>query len=254
MKNITLLISTTDDKFLERELNVGVPCVVINQLIHKEQSDYDRVNVFSYKEKGLSKSRNRAIEKVTDTDICLISDDDVEYKQDFDKIIVQAFAENPDADIITFQIETPDKQKYKKYREHKFRHNIISILKVSSVEIAFRKQSIIKKKLLFDENFGLGTDFSSGEEIIFLSDALKKGLNIIYIPIPIVIHSRESSGKDYKNSQLAPAKGALFYRVFGWKSYLLIPLFALKHYKETSYSFFKFVRLMFKGIKQYNRK
>ncbi|MBS9766979.1 MAG: glycosyltransferase family 2 protein [Flavobacteriaceae bacterium] len=247
MKNITLLIATTDDKFLERGLNVDVPCVVVNQLIRKEQSDYDRANVFSYKEKGLSKSRNRAIEKATNADICLICDDDVQYKQNVDKIITQAFTENPDADIITFQIETPNNQKYKNYREQKFKHNKRSVLQVSSVEITFRRQSILEKKLLFDERFGLGTNFPSGEEAIFLSDALKKGLNIIYLPMPIAIHPRESSGKDYENPKLAPAKGALFYRIFGWKSYLLIPLFALKHYKETPYSIFRFIKLMFEG-------
>ena len=251
MIRLQILISTVDDKIKLENIN-KLNTIVINQLINKKKSVYRLPNIFSYSEKGLSKSRNKAIEK-SDAEICLISDDDVQYKNDIENIILRSFLNNKDADIITFQIETPDGKKYKNYKKESFWHTKKTLMSVSSIEIAFRRESIINNNIKFDENFGLGTSFPTGEEIIFLTDALKKGLKILYIPIPIVIHPLESSGKDYDNEILIKAKGAMFYRIFGNLGYIVSVIFAFKKYKLSKYSFLKFTNLMFKGILMYKR-
>lgn len=246
-----VLISTVDDRFLERKFSMNFRHIVINQLIHKKVSNYTQGNLFSYNEKGLSKSRNRALENST-ADICLISDDDVVYKKNIEDIILNAFAENPDADIITFQVETPEGEPYKNYKDRPFSHSLRTLMTVSSVEIAIRRNRIIKTGLFFDERFGLGPEYPTGEEFIFLSDALRKGLKILYVPIPIVVHPQESSGGAFVNNpKLIEAKGAMFYRVFGSKSYLISVLFALKKYKMARVSFIHFFKLMLTGIKRY---
>jgi len=245
------LISTVNNKFLNSNKK-NESYLIINQLLDKTLNKVDENNICSYYEKGLSKSRNRAIENAK-AEICLISDDDVVFKQDIAQIILNVFEENPDADIITFQIETPDGKKFKDYGTAQFWHNMRTLMKVSSIEIAFRKKSIINNNIKFDESFGLGTEFPTGEEIIFLSDAIKKGLKILYIPIPIVIHPFESSGKNYDNLNLIQAKGAMFYRIFGNLSYIISIIFALKKYKLSKYSFLKFTNLILKGILKYKR-
>ncbi|MGI9533099.1 hypothetical protein, partial [Lutimonas sp.] len=129
-----------------------------------------------------------------------------------------------------------------------------AIMKVSSVEIAFRSDSILKNNLKFDEKFGLGSTFPTGEEAIFLSDALKKGLKIKYVPIPIVQHPKESSGYNYTNNySLIMGKGAMLCRIFGWKAYVISIAFALKKYKLSSISLIKFIQIMFEGISSYKR-
>ena len=129
-----------------------------------------------------------------------------------------------------------------------------SIMKVSSIEIAFRINSIKIKNLKFDEKFGLGTNNPTGEEAIFLSDALKQGLKILYIPLPIVFHPKESSGGMFKdNPKLIRAKGAMFYRIFGIWGYLVSFLFALKKYRMSNYKFFKFLTYMLEGINKYKK-
>lgn len=249
-----ILISTVDDKFMKRKYMPKCKYLVINQLINKDDSDYKLSNVFSFKEKGLSKSRNKALE-LCDSDIALISDDDVVYVDNIEEILEMAFKENQDVDIITFQIKTPDGNFFKEnYKKFKFFHNMRTIMQVSSIEIAFRVKSIKENKIKFDEKFGLGTNYPTGEEAIFLYDAMKKGLKIIYLPTPIVYHPKESSGGMFKNNPtLIKAKGAMLYRIFGFKSYLISILFTYKKYKISNYSFLGFFRYMLFGIKEYKR-
>lgn len=245
-----ILVSTTDDKFLERKNTPDSKYLIINQLIKKNKSQYNYDNMFIFKEKGLSRSRNSAIE-LCDSEIVLISDDDVQFIENIEEIVAKAFMENPDADIITFQVLTPDGKLFKNYSHHKYWHNIRTLMKVSSIEIAFKAKKIKNLGIKFDENFGLGSIFQTGEEFIFLTDALKKGLKILYLPIPIVIHPKESSGGRFNDENLIKAKGAMFYRVFGFWSYLISLLFAIKKHKLSDKSIFEFYKIMLNGIKEY---
>ena len=125
-------------------------------------------------------------------------------------------------------------------------------MKVSSIEIAFRRDRIIQNKLYFDLRFGLGSDFPTGEEVIFLSDALKMNLKIKYIPKVIVIHPAQSSGGAYTNNpKLIQAKGAMFYRIFGFWGYFISILFAVKKFNSSNYSLLNFFMLMIKGIRSF---
>lgn len=252
--NMTLqiLISTMNDNFLDRHIYPSSDHLIINQLLNIKKSAYNKDNLFCYKEKGLSKSRNRALEHCT-SDIALISDDDLEYVDNMEEIILSAFIENPDADIITFQVKTPENHLFKdNYKVKPFYHNQKTIMRVSSVEIAFRIDKIKNNHIKFNEDFGLGANYPTGEEAVFLNDALKKGLRILYIPIPIVIHPKESSGGMFKNNpQLLKAKGAMIFRIFGFSGYFVSFLFALIKYKMSNYSLLEFYILMLKGIKEY---
>ncbi|OOE62351.1 hypothetical protein [Salinivibrio kushneri] len=249
-----ILISTTDDFFLKRDYRPSCDYLVINQIINIERGALCTPNCISLVEKGVSKSRNAAL-SFCESGLALISDDDVSYVKDVEHVIKKAFDENPEADIITFQFLDNDYRLYKRnYRQKTFWHDVYSLAKVSSVEIAFRVDSIKGANLRFDENFGLGSKLPSGEEYIFLVDALKRGLKILYMPIPILIHPGESSGGQFKsNPDLIMSKGAMLYRIFGYKSYLMALVFALRKYKRAHMSFVNFYRLMISGIKLYRK-
>jgi len=225
--------------------------LVVNQTNNENKLVFDTIRMFNFSEKGLSKSRNRAIDN-SSGDICLIADDDIVYKENIESIIVECFEKNPDADIITFQIETPENGFFKKYSTKEFWHNKRSILRVSSIEVAFKRSSILDSQVRFDELFGLGSKYISGEENIFLMDCLKKGLKIKYIPIPIVIHPYENSRKNYSVQQFI-SKGALFYRLFGRKAFILSIIFAIKKYPEyrRKYKIINAIKLMNRGICEY---
>lgn len=219
--------------------------LVLNQCV----SQIEEVACYSnFYERGLSKSRNRGIE-CSDADICVITDNDVYFKPDVYNIIEKAFKEYPDADILTFKAETPEGEEFNNYKTNFFWHTRLSLAKVSSIEIAFRRKAIINGKIKFDENFGLGSKFCTGEEYIFLTDALGQGLKIGYIPEVIVYHPKESSGDQFNSISLIEAKGAMIYRVFGLLGVFVCILFSFKKFKKSKSGLLNFIRSIFKGFK-----
>jgi glycosyltransferase involved in cell wall biosynthesis len=203
-------------------------------------------------ERGLSKSRNRAL-SLAQGDICLIADDDISLLPEYKERILSEFRANPEADIITFQIRTPDGGFFKdNYGTDPHWHTLRSIMRVCSIEIAFRRERVLKSGIRFDERFGLGAEFPTGEEAIFLADAIRAGLRVRYVPVPIVVHGRESSGAAFaRNPRLIKAKGAMFLRLFGVWSMPISLLFAAMKYKRSEMSFFYFVRCMLNGMREF---
>jgi len=128
-KNISLeiLISTKGRDSLDFLRNIFVnnnshsnSVLIINQT---ENSNFScpstgKIKLINKNEIGLSKSRNLAIHSST-ADICLVADDDIVYVKDFDKIILNAFSNNPNADIITFMMKDFDGKLFKQYPKKK---------------------------------------------------------------------------------------------------------------------------------------
>ncbi|MDE7351175.1 MAG: glycosyltransferase [Muribaculaceae bacterium] len=161
--------------------------------------------------KGLSVNRNIALSRAS-APIVLISDDDVDYTKEGLLAIVDAFVRNTNVDIVTFRyassshtkhypsapcdLSTPEKGYF-----------------VTSFEIALRRESV-QGKIWFNENFGIGAAFPSGEEDIFLRDCLDAGLKGIYLPLTIARH--DSTTTSERNLMLASrpqTKGAVFLRL-----------------------------------------
>ncbi|MBS9775345.1 glycosyltransferase [Candidatus Gracilibacteria bacterium] len=200
------------------------------------------------REKGLSKNRNNALKYAT-ADICYICDDDLDFIEGFEKIIKNSYADI-EADIITFQAQTPDGKKHFPIKEGK--HSKSSILRIWSWGITFKREVIQKNNIIFDEEFGLGARYPVGEENIFLTDCYKKGLKMFHCEKSIVIHKEESSGIDYKNREdLIIARIKLWKRVWGvFGGMLAIPYFTIFHYKyyKKYFSIWHFFSLSFKSL------
>lgn len=191
MKNIQVLIATMrcEDFNLHKKMNVTRNALVINQTGIINDDD-DKVLVLDQNTKyistnqiGLSKSRNKALHNAT-ADICVISDDDMIYKDNFEEIVIDAYEKNLDADIIVFKV-TRINGREKKFSNSFKRINFFSSLKISSVEITFKRNSILDKGIKFNELLGAGANYYMGEENNFLISCLKNGLKIYYVPIEI---------------------------------------------------------------------
>jgi len=263
---LNLLISTKDDRLFNlRNLffnSDNVFYIIIHQIsisiIDSKYSDFIdhysktyKIKYYPIYELGLSKSRNLAISKAQ-SDLCIFADDDIKYKENFYDTVVNSFKNFPQADIITFQAEFSDDKLLKNYKKKACWHNQKSIMKVTSFEIAFRRKKILEKNLKFDESFGLGSKYPGGEENIFLLDALRKGLKILYIPSVIIVHPNITSGSIY-NETMVIGKGAMFARMFGYFAFAFDFLFAIKKYKEykNKMKFILFLKLILKGSKDY---
>ncbi|UVO19527.1 glycosyltransferase [Stutzerimonas stutzeri] len=222
--------------------------LLINQSNFIGDTTSGNVRMISTTERGSSKSRNTALAETKATH-AIFADDDVAYVDNMEEIVMGYFKEYPSADIITFQIATPDGGKFNPgYREQACWHNWRTLLKCASIEIAFKPESIRGAGILLDEKFGLGSKYRVHDEVIFLKDALSAGLNILYVPVPIVIHPAESSGTNFTR-ELIYSKGAAFVRLFGPKGMVFNLLFSLIKYPiyKHQIGFWSFLGNMFRG-------
>lgn len=183
-KEVQVCISTQNlendaevNKLLNK-MNVNSNYLIINQT-QNENVNIKNEKVITKNEKGLSKSRNAVIENAT-SDIIMLADDDVVYDSNYEKYILNAHNKYPDYDIICFYIKSKN-QNRKIKRIITRRVNWINAMRVASVEISFKRDSIINANIRFNENFGTGTELNRGEETIFLYEALRKKIKIKFI-------------------------------------------------------------------------
>ena len=262
MCKIDILLSTANNrvKFLDDcfcGLRNDSNLLIVHQRYGECDSQFvypDLGNVVIDHRKGLSRSRNIAIDHAV-SDICLICDDDVRLIDGFDDVILRSYEENSEADIICFQAVDEFGEYFRKYHPRSRWINYKTVMNVSSIEISFRLRSIVSNNISFDERFGLGTQFPTGEESIFLMDSLKKGLKILYLPLPIVQHPLDCSGNDWDNKNMIIAKGAMFYRMYGRFAVFLCFLFSLKKYGQYkgSVTFLMFFKLLLQGVSRFSR-
>ncbi|MBQ9605646.1 MAG: glycosyltransferase family 2 protein [Lachnospiraceae bacterium] len=131
-------------------------------------------------ERGLSKSRNLALSEASD-DICIFCDNDVRYVDDAPRIIEDAFKRHPEAGIICFFIERPERHRPVKLNEGGMSKK--DMMRIFSPEMAVRRSGI--RDLQFDEDFGAGARYKMGEENIFLFEAARRKIERIYVPVKI---------------------------------------------------------------------
>ena len=99
-------------------LGIHTDCVLINQCdresVRKAEHDtpQGRVSVtyIETRERGLSKSRNMAVSNATGP-VCILCDNDIRYEDDASEEIVRAFLRHPEAGIICFFIERPERSR-----------------------------------------------------------------------------------------------------------------------------------------------
>lgn len=260
MINIEVLISTMNQENIDflKKLNLSTNAVVINQsnfceIKNLEYQNY-QVQMITKNERGLSKSRNCAISN-SKSDICVIADDDITYTNDYSKIIQKAYLDNPNADIIAFQVERvgPGKKVFRKKAKWE---NYLSCMKISSVEITFRRKSIIDNNILFNENLGAGAHFLMGEENVFLYEAMKKKLKVLYLPIKIgEVDTSESTWFKGYNAKYFQSLGAAYYNMSKYIYPFLIFQFSIRKYKLYSreFTYKKAIKEMFKGVIEYKK-
>lgn len=255
--NLDVLVSTMfDNKGLYDSMNIKGSAIIVNQTDYEDreiiQKNNNILKFISSKDRGLSKSRNLAI-KNSDADICLFADNDVTYEDNYINIILDAYKKYPDADIIAFTVKSTDDSRSVNVLKNGKVNRIMS-MKISSVQISFKRSIIEDSNLYLNENFGAGSSqFNSGEENIFLYQAISKGLNVYYVDKKIAEVDFDNStwyGKDTKKDLIT--KGAMFYSMSSLVYPFYIIQFAVRKYKEykDNISFLKAIKFMFEGSKK----
>lgn len=185
------------DLSIIEKCRIRTPCLVVNQCDKseyiEEKKEYGLVRMISSTDRGLSKSRNLALDNSC-ADICILCDDDIAYKDGYEQIIRRAFKELPDADVIVFNINSLNPDSRPQERLFTMTRRIPRYKTYSSVHIAFKRTSIVSNGIVFDERFGSGSGrYLMGEDSLFFAQIHKAKLIAYTYPAVIADLSSESS-------------------------------------------------------------
>lgn len=172
------------DDTLIRASRITGNAVVINQCDREEYAEYPTENgvarMYSTTQRGLTKSRNLAISK-SDADVCLLCDDDEIFVDGYEKAILSAYDQLPQADVIIFKMVNRPAS----FSDEVQLLHFPKTMKVSSWQISFRRESLLRSGVRFDELMGAGSGNGAEEELKFLTDCEKAKLQIYYVPVEI---------------------------------------------------------------------
>lgn len=259
-KTVCALISCMyQDKSIVERTRVQTNAVVINQCDEDGVSEYDFINSYgkkchvkfiSTRERGLSRSRNMAIRNCDD-DICIVCDDDEELCDGYEDIILEGYHYYKSATVVTFKLN----REYKYNRIYPpppgVRHSLASILRTNSLEITFKRENVVSKKIFFDEMMGSGTGNGSGEEEKFLIDIRRSGLQLFFYAKTIAtVHKGVSQWFNGYDAEYFYNKGWSARRILGGPlSIVYLIYFVISHFKQfkPDISFISLVKSLVRG-------
>ena len=236
--------------------NLQSDAIIINQCeinkYEEEKIEDSIVRFFSVNDRGLSRSRNLALD-LAKGDICLICDDDVKYIDGYVEIVKKAFSEIKDADIIIF--DSLMKKRNGEFQSCGFQmvKRIPRYKTYASCLIAFKREKIQKNQIHFNTNFGTGSGkYSMGEEAIFLRECYKCGLKA-YI-FPSVIHEwdfSETTWFEGYNRKYFNDIGAYLAESFPYAKHFVKYYYPLRLHKECNLRAFDVIKYINEGIRNY---
>ena len=258
MLDLQVLVATMHQKdhSLLDKMKIKSEAIVVNQCDENCVEDFEyngkRIKWLSLAERGVGLSRNTALMRATG-EVLLFADDDVVYSDDYEKKVISTFEKYPDADFIVFNLKSLNEERPEYMVKKDCRLHWYNCLKFGACKIAVRKESILYKNIFFPLLFGGGAKYQSGEDNIFISQCIKKGLKGYASSELIGTVAQEKStwfrGIDEKYYH---DKGALFKAMYGKITYIVVLLFELKNcFRKNEFSVFKRLKYDFQGVKDY---
>ena len=219
MLTIQFLISTLGERIAQAAKVLlppmeGVSYVVVWQrngigsdALPAELKVREDVSIVEDNGKGLARSRNIALENAT-ADLLVITDDDNRYDTAAIELIRNAFEKHPTAGLIQFQALSMEGKPLRHYPAFPYAYETRPRgTYFCSVELVMRRKANLPR---FDERFGLGAELGCGEEEVFVHEAVKRGVKMIYVPQPLVrTDGATTGGRFLTDAAVQRAKGAV---------------------------------------------
>ncbi len=241
-----------NDHSLLEKMNIQTDAIVGNQCDRNEVENFEwnghKIKYLSFAERGVGLNRNNALMRA-DGDVCLFADDDMVYVDGYAEKIEKAFKANPKADVIVFNLI--EKNSGRKQIEKTSRVGYLNYLRYGTARVAFKLDKVKAQGIYFNQCFGGGTEHAHGEDNLFLTACLNKGLKIYAVPVEIaeLKDDRPSSWNVGYDEKYLTDQGIL-YRTISRKWWKLLCLQdAVRRHGAYGRSIFSAYKLMVKGNK-----
>ena len=157
---------------LIHRMGLDSDAVIINQCDRLDYQEKEvsghRIRFYSFPDRGVGRSRNEAILRA-EGDICLFSDGDLVYRPGYAEAVAAEFVQNPDADMILFNVIVEESRKTYHITERKKVH-WYNCGRYGAVSFAVRRESLLRSGVTFSLLFGGGARYGSGEgRLVFKS-------------------------------------------------------------------------------------
>lgn len=256
MSSLQVLVATMhqQDTSLARKMHIQCDAIIANQADRNEVVDDGAVRMITTDTRGVGLNRNIALLAAT-AEIVLFADDDVTYYDGMSDGVLQAFRDNPEADVLIFGMDiTRNGEITEKRRVKSKRMRVWNAMRFGTCRMAVRRSALVRENILFNQNFGGGCPFSSGEDSLFLKACFDKGLKVYGCDYVL-----GSCAKDYStwfrgyNEKYFYDKGVLMRYLFPRFSGLMALYFAIRFKRETQLSVSERVKLMLTGVREGKR-
>lgn len=259
MSKVQVLVTTMHQKDFSKynEMNLQTDAVIANQadseFVEEAEINSSKVKLVTTTTRGLSKNRNIAISNISDdAQYIMFSDDDLQFHNGYESIIVKEFEQNPMADAIKFNLNCISKRQLSMKPITQFRK--VGRKEVTSFGVwglVIKKDVLLSKGLKFNERFGTGTDNYCGEDTVFYQNIFKKNISLYVSPKYIAdIDQSKTSWFEGHNEKFFTVGGMVINECYPVLSFALVLRSAIKAYKreKTDLSFLGILKCYYKGI------
>lgn len=253
MRELQILIATMHqtDLRLAETMNTCCDTIIANQSdtasFLTEETAHGTVSMITTPTRGVGLNRNIAL-LFADAEILLFADDDITYYGGTAEAVKEAFCDLPDADAIAFSLDYSKDGKITERRHLPVRRrHTWNALKFGTGVLAVRREAVLRANISFNQLFGGGCLYGSGEDSLFILDCLRSGLKLYTHSYVLGVCRKDSSswftgfGEKYFFD-----KGAFFAFAFPKMKRLVSLFFAVKMYlrKKTQLSLPAMLRMM----------
>lgn len=250
MARLQVLVATMHQKDLSvvEKMNIRCDAVIANQADRNEILVEDHFRMITTDTRGVGLNRNIAL-LAADADILLFADDDVVYYDDMPQAVVTAFEENPQADVLIFGMDIVKNGKVIERRHLKNqRLHVFNAMRFGTYRIAIRRNALLRANIMFNQNFGGGCPFSSGEDSLFLKACFDRGLKVYADQYVLGTCAKDTSTWFVGcNEKYFYDKGVLMRYLFPCVPHVMALYFAIRFKRQTEVSVWQRIWLMQKG-------
>lgn len=252
MEKLQVLLATmnqTDFSLLE-QMNLHSSVIIANQADREQIQTQGQAKMITTATRGVGLNRNIAL-LAADGDILLLADDDMRYNDGMEQAVLEAFRENPRADVLIFGLDiVRDGVVTERRRLKRRRLRLWQSMRFGAVRIAVRRKALLDHNITFHQRFGGCCPFSAGEDSLFLKACFDAGLRIYSHEYTLGQCRKDTSSwfVGY-NEKYFYDKGVLVRQLFPALYPVMGLYFALCFKRETQVSPLGRLRLVYAGIR-----